>query len=130
MQALQIVAENGPLRATTCDAAAQIDAQSWHVIKLAWCSFFPPASKTEQWLPHASQARWQSEQAFAQDIIMPWCSCCSALTSLVRSSVRAVGLRPTMARSERATIHEPASLKRVIGAILGETAAGECRPRS
>jgi hypothetical protein len=41
IQASQMILANGPPRASICEAAAQIVAQSWHVASVTACSFFP-----------------------------------------------------------------------------------------
>jgi hypothetical protein len=64
--AVQIESENGPVRAVTQAAAAQMVAQSEHVCAVSKCSFFPLATIFMQCAVHASQTRPQSLQALAQ----------------------------------------------------------------
>ncbi len=73
-QVTQMIPEKGPPRDTTCAAAAQMSAQSWHVISVVMCPLLPAASWRAQWVVHMSHSRWQSEHAFSHACSPSACS--------------------------------------------------------
>jgi hypothetical protein len=72
MQALQMTAAKGPLRATMEAAAEQIVAQSRQEASVWACSFLPASNCFAQWAAQLSHSRAQSAHSSAHSFIAPW----------------------------------------------------------